>query len=324
MISKARRNRVLTSLLLVVLAASVAVHASFRADVRAARARAAEGARIAQTRCGPIEYEEAGRGVPLLVLHGAGGGHDQGMDFARGLADRGVRVISVSRFGYLGTPMPADASPAAQADANICLLDALRVPSAAVVGVSAGGLSAAQTAMRHPGRVTSLALVVPLAYTPQVAARYQGEPSRADRVLDWMVGSDFVFWSASHVARDQVIARVLGTPPAVVARATPQDRARVQAMLDDILPVSARAEGLRNESFQATHVQPYALDRIVAPTLIVSARDDGYGTYANAEYLAPRIRGARFIGYATGGHMLVGHGEQVEKALLAHIVGNAR
>ena len=30
-----------------------------------------------------------------------------------------------SRFGYLRTPLPSDASPAAQADAHSCLLDAL-------------------------------------------------------------------------------------------------------------------------------------------------------------------------------------------------------
>ena len=43
------------------------------------------------------------------MVHGAGGGFDQGLelgDFARA----GFRVIAVSRFGYLGTPLPADAA----------------------------------------------------------------------------------------------------------------------------------------------------------------------------------------------------------------------
>lgn len=52
------------------------------------------------TRCGPIEYQEAGAGVPLLVVHGSGGGHDQGMAFAGTLDQHGVRVIAMSRFGY--------------------------------------------------------------------------------------------------------------------------------------------------------------------------------------------------------------------------------
>jgi pimeloyl-ACP methyl ester carboxylesterase len=305
---------------LVALAAgSVVVGHRFRVDLHAAQARAAQGARVVQTRCGAMEYQDAGNGAPLLVIHGAGGGHDQGMAFARPLLEAGFRVIAVSRFGYLGAPLPADASPAAQADAIVCLLDALGVDRVAVIGISAGGLSATETAIRHPDRVSSLALVVPLAYTPANAERNARPPSRATRLLDWMVGSDFVYWSALHLARDQVIARVLGTPPELVREASAEDQARIQSMLEDILPVSARAAGLRNESWQATHVQPMALEKIVAPTLIVSARDDGYGTYANAEYLAPRIAGARFIGFERGGHMLVGHDAEVMQALREHV-----
>ncbi len=54
-------------------------------------------------------------GPPLLMVHGSGGGFDQGLDFARTLVPDGYRVIVPSRFGYLRTPLPADASPMAQA-----------------------------------------------------------------------------------------------------------------------------------------------------------------------------------------------------------------
>jgi hypothetical protein len=46
------------------------------------------------TRCGPIEVQEAGVGIPLLMIHGSGGGHDQGMAWARPLVQQGVREIS--------------------------------------------------------------------------------------------------------------------------------------------------------------------------------------------------------------------------------------
>jgi pimeloyl-ACP methyl ester carboxylesterase len=52
----------------------------------------------------------------------------------------------MSRFGYLRTPLPADASAAAQADAHACLLDALGIRRAAIVGASAGAPSAMQFA----------------------------------------------------------------------------------------------------------------------------------------------------------------------------------
>lgn len=59
--------------------------------------------------------------------------------------------------------MPPDASPAAQADAHACLLDALGIRQAAVLGASAGAPSAMQMAISHPERVSALILMVPLA-----------------------------------------------------------------------------------------------------------------------------------------------------------------
>ena len=44
-----------------------------------------------------------------LRSYGSGGGHDQGMAWAKPLAQQGVRVIAVSRFGYLRTPRPPGA-----------------------------------------------------------------------------------------------------------------------------------------------------------------------------------------------------------------------
>ena len=56
------------------------------------------------------------------------------------------------------------------------------------------------------------------------------------------------------------------------------------------------------------------------PTLVVSARDDGFGTYAAAQYTASRIRGAKFVGFDNGGHLLVGHDAQVQAEVLKLLV----
>jgi 2-hydroxy-6-oxonona-2,4-dienedioate hydrolase len=117
-------------------AGAIACHA-YRRAIRAARARVSTGSRIARIRWGRIEYADAGCGRAALVVHGAGGGFDQGMQFAAPLAQPGLRVIAMSRFGHLRTPLPADASPAAQADAHAALLDALQIDRAAVIGMSA-------------------------------------------------------------------------------------------------------------------------------------------------------------------------------------------
>ncbi len=301
---------------LVILAASWTAW-RFDREIISARARAAEGGVLLETNCGPIQYQEAGTGVPLLVVHGSGGGHDQGMAFAGTLARQGVRVIAMSRFGYLGTPMPADASAAAQADAHVCLLDALGIGRAAVMGGSAGAPSALQMAIRHQDRVSALILLVPLAYKPAAQADSAPPmPAWVEATMMRLIGSDFRFWAALHVARDQVIKVVLATPPELLATASPQERARVNAMLDNILPVSIRAEGLRSDSSVGKHLAPSPLEAVHLPTLIVSARDDGYGTYASAQYTASRIAGAKFVGFDLGGHVWVGHDDEVMAEIL--------
>jgi 2-hydroxy-6-oxonona-2,4-dienedioate hydrolase len=319
---KVRRTGIAKGLLaLAVLIASLLIWRQFQHGIGAARARAAQHSELLPTRCGPIEVQQAGQGVPLLMVHGSGGGHDQGMLFAGAFAQQGVRVIAVSRFGYLRTPLPADATPEAQADAHACVLDALGIARAAVLGASAGAPSATQLAIRHPGRVSALILLVPLAYKPASVADSVPPPSPwAEQLLLRLIGSDFVFWSALHVARDQVIRRVLGTPPELVAAASPAEQARVSAMLDSILPVSARARGLRNETTIAKSLAPMTLEAIRAPTLLISLRDDGYGTYASAEYTATRIADAKFIGFEQGGHLGVGHDDEIRKAIASWVL----
>ena len=311
---------VAAGLALVALAASWTAW-RFERDVNTARTHAAQGGVLMQTRCGPIEYQEAGAGVPLLAVHGSGGGHDQGMAFAARLANKGIRVIAMSRFGYLRTPMPADASAAAQADAHACLLDALGIGRAAVMGGSAGAPSALQMAIRHPDRVSALILLVPLAYKPPSQADSAPPmPAWVEAAMMRLIGSDFLFWVAIHVARDQVIGLVLATPPELLTTASAQERARVNAMLDSILPVSARAAGLRSDSTVGKRLAPAPLESIHMPTLIISARDDRYGTYATAKYTASRIPMAKFVGFDQGAHTWVGHDDEVMAEIVKLLV----
>jgi 2-hydroxy-6-oxonona-2,4-dienedioate hydrolase len=180
----------------------------------------------------------------------------------------------MSRFGYLRTPMPADASAAAQADAHVCLLDALGIKRAAVMGGSAGAPSALQMAFRHPGRVSALVLLVPLAYKPAEQANSAPPmPAWVEALMMRALGSDFLFWAALHVARDQVIKLVLATPPELLKTALASEQARINAMLNHILPVSARAQGLVSDTAVGKHLGPSPLATVRAPTLVISVRD---------------------------------------------------
>jgi pimeloyl-ACP methyl ester carboxylesterase len=282
-------------------------YAGYVGDIDRAQTRVAHGSRIAATGCGSIEYAEAGEGPAVLVVHGAGGGFDQGMEFA-GIAQHGFRVIAVSRFGYLRTPLPQEASPQAQADAHACLLDALGVERAAIVGVSAGAPSSLQFAIRHAQRTSALVLLVPLAYSP----KRSDPPSPFVRfMLERAVRSDFLYWLALRLAPGVVVKTILATPPEVLAEASAAEHERAARLMEHILPIRARQAGLLNDAAIGQGIPEYPLERIRAPTLVISLADDLYGTYEPAGYTASRIRGAHFIGYVRGGHVWIGHHEAV-------------
>jgi len=278
------------------------------------------GSAIAETRCGPIEYGSAGRGPVVLVVHGAGGGWDQGLDLAGWLARKGYRIVAMSRFGYLRTPVPPDASAEAQADAHACLLDSLGVARAAIIGVSAGAPSALQLAIRHPDRCAALVLMVPAAYAPRPeGAPSVQSPSGAPALFDTALRSDFLFWILTRYLRPLAIRSILGTPTEVVARASASEKARVDLTLRHILPVTPRRRGLLNDATVVSSIRRYDLEAISAPTLVVSAADCGYGTWEPARYTAEHVRGARFLGYPSGGHLLVGHEQEIEAEIFAFL-----
>jgi len=255
-----RFRRIALAVAVAVLVVLVVGYAIYRPEARRAYQRIATGSRIAETRCGPIEYAVAGEGPPVLVVHGAGGGFDQGLALGQSLARDGFQIIAVSRFGYLRTPLPADPSAAAQADAHACLLDALNIRRAAIVGVSAGAPSTLQFALRHPDRTAAVVLLVPGVYAPPPAEVGQGRLSRTTAfLLETSLRSDFVFWAGRELAHRAFIRSVLGTPPEVVDRAPAAEQARLDRALDQILPVRPRRLGLINDAAVVSSQPRYEL-----------------------------------------------------------------
>lgn len=287
----------------VLLGTAFVTFLSYKSEISRAREAVRRGGLVADTDAGPIEYAEHGAGMPLLSIHGAGGGFDQGLSLAAEIAGDGFCVIAPSRFGYLRTPIPRDASPATQADAHAALLAKLSIPKAIVLGVSAGARSAVEFALRHPNRVAALILVVPGTYSPVSPVSIQ--QSRGNRFTFWVVnaGGDFVWWAIEKIA-PSVLIRFLGVPPELAAAAPQTDRDRVMRLIKRIEPLSLRYGGINLDS--TVHLAELPLDKITAPTLIISARDDGFNTLPAAEFAARRIPDAKLMVNDAGGHLLVG------------------
>jgi pimeloyl-ACP methyl ester carboxylesterase len=319
--ARLRTRHAIAIFAVVLVAGSVALMLStYQRDISQARERISTRSQVAQTRCGPIEYGIIGDGPPLLAVHGAGGGFDQGLDFGAALASSGFRVIAMSRFGYLRTPLPADASAAAQADAHACLLDALNIPRAAILGASAGAPSSLQFALRHPDRCTALVLIVPAVFVPRASgAPSLQAPAAMEFLFNTALKSDFLFWAAIKFARPILIQAILATPPAVVENASADEKARVDETLRHILPVSPRRLGLLNDAAVTSSLERYELERIGVPTLVMSVADDLFGTYDGARYTAEHVPHTRFIGYPNGGHVWVGHQKEVISEIAAFL-----
>lgn len=270
---------------------------------------------------GTLEYALAGDGPPIMMIHGTGGGYDQGLLFAAALRERGFRIVAPSRFGYLGSAFPDDPSPARQADALVDLIDHLGIDTLPVIGGSAGALTAAEFALRHPNRCSHLVLLVPAA---NLTNRDPVEFTAVQRVaVDAVLESDFAFWSLSRLAPDRMIGTLLATDPALLEIVSPAERNRARTILDQIFPISRKRDGLRTDAHWAGMPSETAFERIAVPTSILSCEDDRFGTAATARLLSERIPGAELTVYPTGGHIWLGHDDDVADRIAAFVRGRA-
>ncbi len=105
----------------------------------------------------PVAWREAGRGSPVIFLHGLGGTRTAWGPQLRGLADR-FRCIAWDMPGYGASAPLAKLTFPAITGSLIGLLDTLEVETADLVGLSFGGMHALHTAIDHPGRVRRLVL----------------------------------------------------------------------------------------------------------------------------------------------------------------------
>lgn len=271
-------------------------------------ARSTSASTVVPTRSGAMEVAEAGSGSPVLMIHGTGGGFDQGLAFARPLVQAGWRVIAPSRFGYLRSGFPQDHSSAAQADAFVDLLDHLGIDRLPVVGGSAGALPALAFAIRHADRCSALVPIVPATHVPNRPAPRPPSPL-ASAIIRWGLQSDALFWAGVRFGRDRMIATLLATDPELVHAASPEEQARVDGILHGILPVSAKSRGLLSDAQLAGDPAPMDLAAIRAPTLAVSVEDDRFLTADAARHIAATVPGARLLMFPSGGHVWVGHDE---------------
>jgi pimeloyl-ACP methyl ester carboxylesterase len=289
---------VLLFALLLSAATVAATYPRYRAAMQLGR-EGLTGSSLTATSFGEIEYADQGSGPTILLIHGAGGGYDQGLLIGRVFVGEGFRFIAPSRFGYLRSSIPRDGSPAAQADAYAALLDTLGIKRVAVVAFSDGGPSALQFALRHPGRTVALVMMSAKSQTPPPTTPLQ------EAVFESIFRSDYLYWAVSEAARPFLLA-MLGVSAEVQELATGYGQRLITAATDGMNPISMRRDGIYHDraTLGVLPEDVFQLEQIAAPTLVVHAKDDGLQSYAHGLNTAARVPGAQLVSYERGGHLL--------------------
>ena len=302
----------------VIIIVIVAVLTRYQREISAVRKHINDlGSQVIDTNCGPIEYARIGAGYPVLVAHGTMGGFDQGLLVAKPIIDAGFQVISISRFGYLQTPLPENASVDMQANAYACLMDELGIQKAAFFTFSGGATSSIRFAARYPQRLSALILLAPAAPGKVVV------PPPPRIIFDTLLRSDFIYWTVITYFRSFGY-QMLGVPPEFTL--TTEYKAELDQSLSTTLPISERIDGfiydnydpqLQDEFYGSiSENSPYPFSEISTPVLLIGAEDDPYSNIENVRSLAEKFPNKRLFTVPDGGHPHLGHNLEVNAELI--------
>lgn len=280
--------------------------ARYKEENRVARDRLLAGSQLIHTSLGVIEAAVTSQGSAVLISHGSGGGYDMGFWLANLIGGQ-FQYIAPSRFGYLRSPLPPDPTPEAQADTYAALLDTLNVYSAIIIGLSAGGASALQFALRHSGRCRGLIMISAASCSVPPLSPFL----RA--VYPLMLKSDLIPWLL-YATAPHAVFHANGVSRALLEKIKP-DREKMRlldALYHTTYPSTLRREGMINDMQQLTSFPEYPLEHITAPTLVVHAVNDPIIPFSMGEFSANTIPNAQFLRLEDGGHFTcITHREEV-------------
>jgi pimeloyl-ACP methyl ester carboxylesterase len=267
----------------VIIVATGIVIAAFRLTMtKRVRAVAGISSKIYKSPYGDIEYLIEGSGPCILISHGVTGGIDQGKGLAENYLGAGYQRVYVSRFGYLRSAFPKNASAQKQAAAYNELLDHLGIAKAFILGNSAGGTSAIHFALEYPERCRGLILLSSV--VPGNTAAIPPQP-----IMRAVFGSNFIYWTSTTFFGGSMMKMFI---PDSVLRIL-FDTYISNASIDDGIP----------------------FEQIGCPTLIIHAADDPAPPIAGARIIAKRVPQSTLLEFEQGGHLLIGHEEEIKSKI---------
>ena len=201
----------------------------------------------------------------------------------------------------MGSDILGNGTPAEQAKAYVELLDTLGIDKVHLLATSAGGCIALRFALDYPNRTKGLILycsAMPLVTKPVKYAEYAGPPA--------FICNDYAMFLIKALFKP-----VMGMDSSTIYGMLPVGERKAGVILD---------ASITNPDM-ARNYDSYIIENLQIPTLILHAKDDKLASYEDVEKGLNRFPKCTFISFETGGHLMVGHKEEVQKAVMKFIRG---
>jgi len=248
-----------------------------------------------------IHYLEAGRGAPVILLHGSGGEGARWMPTIKGLAAE-LRVIAPDQIGWGASDKPMTVyHSGVLAEFLARFMKEIGVPKAALVGQSMGAGVALQMAVHYPQLVDRMVLVNGGGFRSASDAPRAGGPD----------------WHARQIAN----AGTLAESREYLEKMYYNHNLITDKLVEDNLILRLRS-AYTAESVQIANARGLGgvtedeVRGIKTPTLLVWGANDKLSPPVNADKLNAAIAGSRKVLIDKAGHYpFIEHPEQFNQAV---------
>ncbi len=250
---------------------------------------------LAMLPSGNMEYVTYGEGKPVLILHAGGGGYDQALLLFKRYIPEGYQMICPSRPGYLGTPLATGQTTEEQVDALASLLDYLKIPSAVIVTLSAGGTFLYPFALRHPQKTKAIVAI------DAISGEYL-MPEQAGKLAQAFFMTEIGLWltKKSMIYFPEAVIKSLFQTEGYLDKARLDARVKEVINSQEHLEVIAelvyciadyknREAGVRNDMELGAKTSWYDFASISCPALIIHGTHDADVKFFNGVFAYERL-----------------------------------
>ncbi|MDQ3712246.1 MAG: alpha/beta hydrolase [Acidobacteriota bacterium] len=241
---------------------------------------------VKQIRGIKMSYEDAGKGIPFVLIHGHPFDRSMWSEQTAVFGSK-YRIIAPDLRGYGESEILSDKTMLEEFARDItALLDKLKVENIILCGLSMGGQILFEFYRLFPQRVRALILADTFAQLDD-AERKQARYDTAERLLN----------EGMHDYAEEVLPKMIA--PKTI-REQPKVAAHVLSMMRGTSPKGAAA-ALRGRAERPDYTA--LLAQINVPTLVVVGSEDEFTPVSDAEFMRQRIPASQLVVIEGAGHM---------------------